>query len=49
LPAAGNSTPERFGSLDVEWIRFYVNFLSDPDGMGKEDSIGQAGFTGLIG
>jgi hypothetical protein len=28
-------------------IRFLISFL-DPDGMGQKDSIGQAGFTGLL-
>ena len=34
-------------ALSVEWIRFLISFI-DPDGMGQKDSIGQAGFTGLI-
>jgi hypothetical protein len=32
----------------VEWILSYV-FLLDPDGMDKEDYIGQARFTGFVG
>jgi hypothetical protein len=33
--------------MSVELIRFLISFL-DPDGMGQNDSIGQAGFTELL-